>query len=178
VRSPRHVFATFGLVLAAPLACGLLADESGATVPGASTSDAAADANEAGSPLTPDEQPTPTFTKIRCVPDGGRLSPSGAPCDPSRIVVVAGRGGILAGCGWTETYCDALYYPLGAGEDGFADAAAPAGFACGRAELGVRSCSYEFADTGDKRLDNEAVEAACRVTQLYAEKSVICQVYD
>src|SRR5205814_5902912 len=97
-------------------------------------------------------------------------APSGAPCDPSRIL----RGGGLVAwyCGPDiGASCDELSVGLAS------DEMTPPGFRCGSAELGVRQCDWIFdGDASFGYIDKAALEAACAVTAAFPGRNVNCKV--
>lgn len=153
-------------------ACGAV-EPSGASPPpaDASVQDARIDA--------PSSEATTSFeagaldaVAPRCATDAPSPSPSGAPCDWSRIVSVPS---VANTCVTVGSYCDSFTFGYSLQDAQPLDDASAAPFSC-RTELGVRGCDYVFEGGAGGYLDNAALDAACRITQLLPDVTIRCVV--
>jgi hypothetical protein len=165
------VFSSVGLLA---LACGGDTDAAG---PSEETHDGAADAtpgargDASGEAASEPVDAAPFVPGSRCAGATYLTAPSGAACDPKRIEQQRGLEGSCYGPG-VGAFCRRFQVSVLASEEG----ALPAGFVCGSAELGVKTCVWPLGDgaASSNVLDDAALEAACAVTTALPTANVSC----
>ena len=113
--------------------------------------------------------------------DGGTIAtaPSGAACDPARIIgAIDPKGSSLPICSALPNgaYCDALTFSLTKEVDA---AAAPTLFACRDTQCGEKRCELPLTDAGDGPfqhgvLEDVSLEAACAATRAFPGVDIRC----
>lgn len=165
---------TFCLVaLGTATACG----ETVSTVASPSGADAAVDGSIPVEASAKDAASDPAVAKDvdvvmpRCEAATYDKSPSGAACDPKRIVRLRGLVGPCYGPALGAS-CGSLQIAVPVGQEG----ALPPGFVCGSEELGITTCAWTFvADAGSWYvIDADVLEAACAVTVAFPNEDLVC----
>lgn len=157
-----------------PVLLPLFACGSGATAGSAADGGAHADTDATlDATLVPSEQTDagpsdardPGIDPLRC--DAGSPTNDGGACDPSRLRVIRRS---VVGCISIGQFCDGLVVRVPATDE----SKLPAGFRCSVADT-VATCQWAMPG---QRVDREAIDAACSVTQAFPLASVDCIILD
>jgi hypothetical protein len=164
--------------------CGLIADDAAAPSLAASPNrDAGTNARSDAEVATPKDASTtqdgpaivvmgdadaPALAPERCANATYASAPSGAGCDPFRIVKYRGFPTPCSGPN-LGTNCDYFSVTLQLSE------AMPVGFDCETPTDGMRECTWVFPDGARMgSLDEPALEAACAITRIASALVVRC----